>query len=86
MTPLEKFGAMVLRNWNEHDSMDIDGGDIQDMAEKSGVIVLEPYSVEKHGEYMRDAWDTDEGWDINVMAPGVMETVRAAHGEKSSGK
>ena len=79
MTPLEKFGAMVLRNWREHDWMDIDGGDLHEMAEKSGVTVIEPYSIEKHGEYMRDEWGTEEGDDISVDAPGVSDTVDAAH-------
>ena len=79
MTPLERFGAMVLRDWNEHDCMDVDGSDIQDMADKAGVIVLEPYNVKKHGDYMGEAWGTEEGEEIHVMAPGVSEIVDAAH-------
>ena len=79
MTPLERFGALVLLEWQEHDGMDLDGSGIQDMAEKARVIVLVPYSIEKHGEYMRDELGMEEGDEISVMAPGVSDAVDAAH-------
>ena len=79
MTPLEIFGAMVLRSYQEYDYGDLDGADLHEMCEKSGVTVREPYSIEKHGEYMRDEWGSEEGDEITVPAPGVSDAVAAAH-------
>lgn len=79
ISQLAHLGAMVLRDWHEHDCMDVEGCDIQAMAEKAGVIELVPYSIEKHGEYMRDAWDTEEGDSINSWAAGVADAIDHFH-------
>jgi len=79
MTPLEKFGAMVLRSWNKSGCSDVGADEIRSLAADSGVLIIEPYSVEKHGEYMRDDWGFEEGWDVNFLAPGIAEAVDAAH-------
>lgn len=70
---LKEFFRWAMReSW---DGNDIDGGSIQEKAEKLGLIVNVPFDPEKHGEpsAMYDYIDFNPGDPWYVFAPGIAE-------------
>lgn len=79
MTPLEKFGARVLRMWFDHDFMEVDGADLEQIALDTGVVFTTPYRIDEHGPGMHDEWDVQEGDLINRIEVGVRKLIEQAH-------
>lgn len=62
-----RFGRALYDYWKEHECCDIDGMDVQEALESHGIVRPVPYQVAEHGEYLRDAWDYEEGDEILVL-------------------
>lgn len=61
----EGFGKAILKEYWEHYCGDIDGIDVQELAEKYGLIVEEPYDPAKHGEGgLEQGMDVGDPWFV----------------------
>jgi hypothetical protein len=69
---LEKFARWVIRE-TCFEGQGLDGGEIQDMAETTSMIVKEPYDPAVHGATIGEEWDVAPGDTIFVFAPWLKE-------------
>ena len=68
MTPAEKFAALLMSNYWATGGGDMDGGDIGDMAVKSGLVIERPVTQEDiDGSECLQEWDIEPG-DLWVFA------------------
>ena len=68
MINYEGFAKAILTKYWDGDCGDIDGMDVQDLAEEHGVIVKVPYDPEKHGEEGGSEFGIEPGDDWYVPA------------------
>ena len=60
----EGFARAIMDAWPEGD---VDGGDLQETAERYGLLRKEPYDPAKHGEWGKEEYGTQPGEDWYVL-------------------
>lgn len=73
---IEAFLCDLIAKYREHDCMDIDGADFQDLCVKHRLMVERPATVEEAAEDWAQEYDIEEG-DMIVADSPWLEEVRA---------
>lgn len=82
--PSMRLVGNLIDHQAEHDWMDIDGGDFQDLAIKAGIYRPVPYDPEKHGTQYGEDWDAEPGDEYTALTEAGDAAFKLAK-EKSDG-
>ena len=68
----DAFLGELIGKWRERDCTDIDGGDMQDLLEKHGLIEITPATEEDCKEEWAQEYGIEPGDPVNRFHPDLM--------------
>ena len=75
---INAFVIELFDSWSSHDWMDVDGGDLHEMAVKHGILIERPATA-KDLENGWDEWDVEIGDTISAQSE-AFRVLRKEHG------